>query len=102
MVVYCEPIEDDATLTCAVELSPEVDVPVSVDIEWIGPDGSTANGMSQVITESPFFNTVMASTFGKQTGVYKCIASISSSLVLITKSDSASGSTTASLGMLII
>ena len=29
------------TLTCAVELSPAVDVPVTVNTEWTGPDGLT-------------------------------------------------------------
>ena len=29
------------TLTCAVELSPAVDVPVAIRTTWIGPDGST-------------------------------------------------------------
>jgi hypothetical protein len=29
------------TLTCAVELSPAVDVPVAITTAWTGPDGST-------------------------------------------------------------
>ena len=29
------------TLTCAVELSPAVDVPVDISTVWTGPDGST-------------------------------------------------------------
>ena len=86
-----------------MELSPVVDIPVGVNIEWTAPDGKTAQEIAHPSTEGPngtFISTVVASSFGKQSGVYRCTAAVSSSLLLIAASDSASGSINASLGML--
>ena len=40
------------TLTCAVELSPAVDVPVTVNTEWTGPDGSILTSAASPIMNS--------------------------------------------------
>ena len=87
-----------------MELSPVVDIPVSVNIEWTAPDGRTAHEVAHPSTEGlnrTFISTVVASSFGKQSGVYRCTATVSSTLVLITASDSTSGSINASVGMLL-
>ena len=39
-------------LTCAVELSPAVDVPVSISTVWTGPDGSTLMSAAPPVMKS--------------------------------------------------
>ena len=43
---------DSPTLTCIVELSPVVDIPVNITILWAGPDSSTVISAAPVIMKS--------------------------------------------------
>ena len=68
-------------LTCTVELSPSVDVPVTVNSKWSGPDGFvTANTAQPVMGSSTTYtSTVMVRSFGRdQSGNYTCRANVSS------------------------
>ena len=74
----------NVTLTCTVELSPTVDVPVTVSTAWNGPAGFLTNQTAQ-----PFFN-VLGNTVNyrsiarvrsfrrNQSGNYTCTATVSS------------------------
>ena len=67
------------TLTCTVELSPAVDVPVTVNIVWTRPDGSTITSATNptmksltLYTSSNTLNSVESSDSGN----YTCTVSI--------------------------
>ena len=70
----------NVALTCAVELSPAVDVPVTVNTVWSGP---YSHGLSPTdpLMESTnrYISTAIVSSFGReQSGNYSCSASINS------------------------
>ena len=71
-------IGSTVTLTCTVELSPAVDVLVTVNTVRTGPDGfmttSTAQRMGSTTT---YISTAMVSSFGRdQSGDYTCTATV--------------------------
>ena len=69
------------TLTCTVKLSPAVDVPVTVNTVWTGPDGCTTTKTAQPAMESntTYTSIAMVSSFGRnQSGNYTCTAILSS------------------------
>ena len=76
------------TLTCTVELSSLVDVPVTVTTEWSGPDGFTTTNTAQPVIRSTatYASTATVSSSGReQSGNYTCKATVratmSSSLI---------------------
>ena len=73
------------TLTCNVELSPLVDVPVNVNTVWTGPDNFNSNMMAQQMgSTTTYTSTVMVSSFGRdQSGDYTCTATVSSNTSLV-------------------
>ena len=65
------------TLTCTVELDPSVDVPVTVDTMWTGPDKLIM--AQQMVNTTTYTSTVVVSSFGRdQSGDYTCTATVSS------------------------
>ena len=66
-------------LTCTVELSPAVDVPVTLSMVWTGPDGATLPPTTLVMESlTRYTSTAIVSSFGRnQSGVYTCIATVS-------------------------
>ena len=77
------------TLTCTVELSPAVDVPVTVNTVWTGPDGFMATNIAQPVMGSTttYTCTTMVSSFGRdQSGDYTCTATVSSTSSFLTNS----------------
>ena len=69
------------TLTCTVELSPLVNVPVTVNTVWTGPAGFENNTTTQLCEGNTNIYTSMAvvSSFGRnQSGNYTCRATVSS------------------------
>ena len=75
------PVGSDVTLTCAVELSPMLNIPVTVITEWTGPAGfMTTNTAQPVVGNGMLYtSTVMVGSFGRnQSGIYTCRATISS------------------------
>ena len=76
------PFGSSVTLTCAVELSPAVDVPVTMNIVLTNPDGSTIPSTTQPVMGSRTNNyatTFMISLFRRNdSGIYVCGATLSS------------------------
>ena len=75
-----QPVGTNVTLNCNVELDRSVDVPVTVDMEWTGPDDFNRNIMAQQMGDTTTYtSTVMVSSFGRdQSGEYTCTATVSS------------------------
>ena len=75
-------IGSTVTLTCTMVLSPLVDVAVTVNTVWTGPDGFMTTNTAQPVmgsTTTTYASTAMVSSFGReQSGVYVCGASIDS------------------------
>ena len=70
------------TLTCTVELRPAVNVPVTVNTEWTGPDGFSTTNTAQAMAGSTttYTSTAMVNPFGRdQSGNYNCAATASNS-----------------------
>ena len=75
------PFGSNVTLTCAVELSPAVDVPVTVTTVWTTDDGFTTTTTAQPVMGSStnYATTAMISSFGRSnSGLYACGTTISS------------------------
>ena len=67
-----QPVGSDVTLTCSVELSPAVDVPVAVNTVWTGPDVFMP-AQAAIGSTTTFTSTATVSSFGRnQSGVYNC------------------------------
>ena len=70
----------DVTLTCAVELSPAVDVPVTVNTALTRPTGFTIPSTTQPVMGSStnYTTTSVINSFGRSdSGTYFCAATIS-------------------------
>ena len=68
------------TLTCAVELSPVVDVAVTVNTEWVGPGGvmfMPANPVPAVMVNITTYTSTV-SVSAARNGSYTCQATITS------------------------
>ena len=64
-------------MTCTVELSPDVDIPVTVTTVWTGPAGFMTTKTAQPVMGSTttYTSTAIISSFGKdQSGLYICTA----------------------------
>ena len=74
------PIGATVTLTCTVVLSASVDVPVTVNTVWTGPDNFNSNITAQRMgSTTTYTSTVTVSSFGRdQSGNYTCTATVSS------------------------
>ena len=95
------PVGSAVTLTCTVELSPAVDVPVIVNTVWTGPDGLTTTNTAQPVMDSAttYTSTAMVNSFGRdQSGVYNCTATVSSTSSFLTGSGSQSGTARVTVG----
>ena len=71
------------TLTCTVELDPEVDVPVNIKIVWTGPNeiaiASSINPMMKSLTLYTSSNTLNSVEYS-DSGDYTCTVSIASEI----------------------
>ena len=85
------PVGSDVTLTCSVELSAAVDVPVTVNTEWSDPDGFMTSREAMGNNTIQASITTVTSFRRNHSGVYRCTATISSSNVLLSISDSRIG-----------
>ena len=73
------PIGSNVTLICTVELSPAVDVAVTVNTVWTGPAGfSTTNTAQPVMgSNTTYTSTAIVRSFGReQSGNYTCRATL--------------------------
>ena len=75
-----QPVGTNVTLTCNVELDRLVDVPVTVNTVWTGPDNLNRNIITQRMgNTTTYTSTVKVSSFGRnQSGDYTCTATVSS------------------------
>ena len=87
-------------LTCTVELSPAVDIPVNVTTMWTGPalDMMTAVTPTSSVMESLTRYIIMAMVDAARGGNYTCQATLSSSSQFITDSGRTSRMTTITVG----
>ena len=88
------------TLTCTVELSPAVDVPVTVNTMWTGPAGelfTPTNPVPAMIVNLTTY-TSLAMVDAARSGNFTCQATVSSSSQFITGSGMMSGTTTITVG----
>lgn len=97
------PIGSAVTLTCTVELSPLVDVPVIVSTVWTGPYGfTTTNAAHPAMGRSTTYTSrVVVSSFGReQSGKYNCTSRVISSQKspYLNDSSAASGSAAVTVG----
>ena len=88
----------NVTLTCTIELSEAIDVPVTVNTMWSGPDGFRISTAVQHImgirSNTNYMSAVTVSSFGRnQSGHYTCKVTLSSSSLFLI--NSAQNSTTA-------
>ena len=73
------PVGSAVLLTCIVELSPVVDVPVTVDIQLSDPAGSPLTTTTLSVSEPTYSTTATISSLGReQSGIYTCRVSIGS------------------------
>ena len=100
-------IGSNVTLTCAVELSPAVDVPVTVNTVWTGPAGFMSNATAQPVTRSAIKNSTYTSTatvmsFSRnKSGDYICRATVIPQSTFVTYS-SLSGIKRITAGMILL
>lgn len=81
------PIGGSVTLTCSVELSPFVDVPVTVDAQLSGPSGSPLTNTTIYMSGSNYTATTTINSFRReQSGTYTCTAIITSPFLFLTDS----------------
>ena len=98
------PIRPDGsavTLTCTVELSPAVDVPVTVNTVWTRPDGFMTTNTAQPVmgSTSNYTSTMTVDSFGRdQSGNYACDATVTSNSQYLPTGSSESGSKNVTTG----
>ena len=72
------PVGSAVTVTCAVELSSMVDIPVTVVIEWTGPAGFMTIDTAQPVSVG-YTSMAIISPFGRNnSGIYTCRVTVSS------------------------
>lgn len=86
-------IGSNIILSCNVELSPAVDVPVTVNTEWTGPAAFVTTNTAQpssVGSTTTYTSRAVVSSFGRdQSGSYNCTATVSSESPLLLVDNSA-------------
>ena len=95
------PVGSAITMTCNVELSPLVNVPVSVITEWTGPAGFVANITARPMEGSTtnYTSTAVVGSFGRnESGEYACKATITTTSPFLRDSASSSGATRITVG----
>ena len=85
----------DISLTCNVELSSAIEIPVNVNVIWTGPNEfmttQTVQKTAAVHGTTNFSVTTTINSFeGTQSGNYTCTASIHSTSVFLNASQSVS------------
>ena len=70
----------DVTLTCTVELSPAVDVPVTVNTVWTGPTTESLNPSTTIQESLTVYRStlVLKSVESANSGQYTCSAKVGS------------------------
>ena len=100
-IIPIRPVGSAVTLTCTVEFSTAVDVPVTVNTVWTGPDRfmTTNTAQSTMGNATTYTSTVMVNSFGRdQSGVYSCTATVSPLSSFLTGSGPQSGTARVTVG----
>lgn len=80
------PVGSAVTLTCTVDLSPLVDVPVTVTALVSGPAGVAIIPVTSSVIENAttYTSTAVVKSFGRnQSGEYTCMANVESNSLII-------------------
>ena len=96
-----QPVGSTITMTCTVELSPVVNVPVTVITEWTGPAGFVVNITAQPVEGSTtnYTSRAVIGSFGRnESGVYTCKATVTSTFPFLRDSASSSGTSRITVG----
>ena len=73
------PVGSDVSLTCSVDLSSAVDVPVTVNIEMRDPQENVLTISTPTLSQSVYVSEALITSFGRnQSGIYTCEATVSS------------------------
>ena len=81
------PIGTNVTLKCTAELSPLVDVPVTVNVQLTDPSGSPLITTPPAVSGSTYTTIAIISSFGRnQSGDYICTATLISVSLFLTNS----------------
>ena len=95
------PVGSHVNLTCTVELSLAVDVPVTVNAAWTGPDWLTTINTARPFMGSitTYTSRIMVNSFRRnQSGPYTCRATVSSTSPLLINSSLKSGTANITVG----
>ena len=95
------PVGSAVTLTCTVELSPVVNIPVAVVTEWSGPAGFMTTNTAQPIVGSTinYTSTTVIDSFGRdESGEYTCTATATTTSEFLRESASRNGTATVTVG----
>lgn len=80
------PVGSAVTLTCTMDLSPLVDIPVAMTAQFSGPAGVAIIPVTRSVMENAtrYTSTVMVRSFGRnQSGEYTCMANVESNSIII-------------------
>ena len=91
------------SLTCTVELSSSVDVPVTVNTVWTGPDMTSFTPSNWVGAVMENHTSYISTTTidAARSGNYTCKATVSSYLTFVTGNETLNGSVDIIVGMSI-
>ena len=88
----------NVTLTCTVEMSPTVNVPVSVETKWNGPDAFKVTNSAMNVSTNYTSMATVSSLSHKKAGEYRCRARVTSPMnMLITGEGTNENTTTVTL-----
>ncbi|KAL5486438.1 hypothetical protein EMCRGX_G018913 [Ephydatia muelleri] len=74
---------DNVNLTCAIQLDPSVDIPVTVVITWFGPGGSLQDDVDTMISPMEYQSTLMLTSLkAEQAGNYTCSTKVNGTYVV--------------------
>ena len=98
------PIGRNVTITCIVELSSTVDVPLMVNVQLTDPFGNFVKASTlQLLYQSVYNSTAMLSGFGRDaSGSYTCTATVTSSNIFLIDSQEQSAAARITVGKRII
>ena len=95
------PVGPAITMTCTVELSPVVNIPVTVVTEWTGPAGFMITNTAQSIMSSTinYTSTIVVGSFGRdESGLYTCEATATTTSSFLRDSASHNGTARITVG----
>ena len=94
------PIGSAVTLTCIVhmESSLVVDVPVTLNTIWTGPEGFTATNSSHLVVTTLTTTVVINSFKRNKSGIYTCVVDLRSSSIYHANSSAISDSVQVTTG----